>query len=443
MDSTPPQQIRPATRALAAIVFTDVVKFSARMQENEVKTLKLLRRDFDFMREQATKNQGSVLKTTGDGLLLYFTSAVQAVRCALKVQRYFAEQAKVLPEEDVLVHRVGIHLGDVFVTAKDVMGDGVNIASRIQAEAEPGGVCISQTVYDVVKNKLALKATNLGARDLKNISESMPVYRILLEAQALDSSEAPFSAAPAPGSAAPLPSSAAPMLPKLDAGTRRRLVIGGAVLVAILILTVATLTIVRRARPPAVAGQTTPPAAAGSAVVVSDETELAQEFAKRRELLLQSRAQYLDRYDFAGLVQAIKDQSGAEPGRGAQLLLRSLEQLTSLKEWLNVRLRQNYSRQQPLRVLELVGDKPKETGVFIGMDRRVYFVQGGAVRVSEWADLKPAMVGAIMVSALRDVPPRDASTLVPGALIFARLYDLPQMLEPLQELRRSRPLRKP
>src|SRR5580692_9059529 len=123
-------------RSLAAIVFTDVVSFSARMHADEVATLKLLERDFAEMRRLCAEHEGEVLKTTGDGLLLTFTSAVQAVACALAMQRQFAAEAKdQAPPGGALQHRIGIHLGDVLVQDKDVMGDGVNIASRLQAEA--------------------------------------------------------------------------------------------------------------------------------------------------------------------------------------------------------------------------------------------------------------------------------------------------------------------
>src|SRR6478736_2831354 len=181
----PPKSSGPGQRSLAAIVFTDTVSFSARMQADEVTTLRLLERDFEAIREICKQHNGSVLKTTGDGLLLYFSSAVQAVAGALAMQRAFAEKARTQPAEECLTHRVGIHLGDIFVNDQDVMGDGVNIAARLQAEAEPGGICISQTVYDVVRNKLELHVTRLGARELKNISQSIPIYKLLLEAQAM------------------------------------------------------------------------------------------------------------------------------------------------------------------------------------------------------------------------------------------------------------------
>ncbi len=170
-------------RTLAAIVFTDVVNYSGRMSMDEEHTLNLVQRDLSAMSRVCEQFDGKVLKWTGDGLLLYFTSAVQAVACALKIQQAIAATAHELPPEEVLQHRIGIHLGDVFVSATDVMGDGVNIAARLQAEAVPGGICISQVVYDVVKKRLALKASYLGPRELKHIHEPIPLYQIILDAQ--------------------------------------------------------------------------------------------------------------------------------------------------------------------------------------------------------------------------------------------------------------------
>ncbi|MBN1554871.1 MAG: adenylate/guanylate cyclase domain-containing protein [Phycisphaerae bacterium] len=171
-----------AKRTLAAIVFTDIVDYSAHMQKNEDKTLRLAKRDLDAIREICNQCEGRVLKFTGDGLLMYFESATQAVACAMRSQAHFAAVAKKVPPEEQLQHRIGIHLGDVFVSEDDVMGDGVNVAARLQAEAPPGGICVSQTVYDVVKNRLGVKVTYLGPRELKNIREAVPVYQILLDA---------------------------------------------------------------------------------------------------------------------------------------------------------------------------------------------------------------------------------------------------------------------
>lgn len=165
-------------RTLAAIMFTDVVSYSALMAAHEDYTLDLLRRDFQLINELCQRFEGRVLKTIGDSLLIYFASAVKGVACGQEIQSSLATLAANLAPEDVLTHRIGIHLGDVFFNGSDVMGDGVNVAARLQAEAQPGGICLSQTVYEVVKNPLALKATDLVQRKLKNLPESILVYHI-------------------------------------------------------------------------------------------------------------------------------------------------------------------------------------------------------------------------------------------------------------------------
>ncbi len=182
----PNDPVDKSRRTLAAIVFTDIVDFSARTQDNEEHTLSLARRDMAAIRKICELCDGRVLKNTGDGLLMYFESAVQAVACAMRAQAHLAHQVEKLPPEETLQHRVGIHLGDVFVSQDDVMGDGVNVAARLQSQAPPGGICISQTVYDVVKNRLRVQVTPLGPKELKNIKEAVPVYQILLQAAEAD-----------------------------------------------------------------------------------------------------------------------------------------------------------------------------------------------------------------------------------------------------------------
>ncbi|UBF26134.1 hypothetical protein K9N68_32190 [Kovacikia minuta CCNUW1] len=167
-------------RVLAAIVFTDAVNFSARMVADEERTLEVMQRDLRLMADLCQRFEGQVLKTTGDGLLMYFTSAVQAVESAIAIQGAIAQAATDLTPQDFLAHRIGIHLGDVFFSETDVMGSGVNIAARLQSKADPGGICISQTVYDVVKSQLELKATYLGPQELKNIRDPVPAYQILV-----------------------------------------------------------------------------------------------------------------------------------------------------------------------------------------------------------------------------------------------------------------------
>src|SRR5271155_5678931 len=173
----PPEALAAGQRVLAAIVFTDTVGFSKLMSKEEERTLRLVARDLDHMKAVCAAFGGQVLKSTGDGLLMLFTSAVQAVACALEIQRDFQKQNLELPRAERLRHRIGIHLGDVFQNGGDVMGDGVNIAARLQTEAVPGGICLSQTVYDVVNNRLPFYVNDLGARTLKNIGK-VTAYQI-------------------------------------------------------------------------------------------------------------------------------------------------------------------------------------------------------------------------------------------------------------------------
>ena len=167
-----------AERALAAIVLTDAVSFSARMSVDEEGTLALIQRDLDLIAEQCECFGGKVLKSTGDGLLMSFYSAVQAVLCSQEVQKQLTTLAEGLQPEDYLQHRIGIHLGDVLFSQDDVLGNGVNIAARLQTKSAPGGICISQTIYDVVKARLDINASFLGPLKLKNIQEPVTAYQI-------------------------------------------------------------------------------------------------------------------------------------------------------------------------------------------------------------------------------------------------------------------------
>jgi class 3 adenylate cyclase len=414
----------PSQRTLAAIVFTDVVSFSARMHTDEVGTLKLLQRDFAEMRRLCAEHEGEVLKTTGDGLLLTFTSAVQAVACALAMQRQFAAEAKDPAAGSLLQHRIGIHLGDVLVQDKDVMGDGVNIASRIQSEAEPGGICISQTVYDVVKNKLQMQVVSLGARDLKNIAQAMPVYRLLLEAQAIGSST---SAGPHPaGKSAP---------------KNRGLMIAIAAL-AVLVAAAAGFVIFGRKAPPPIPVPVTAaavPSPAPTAVPTpatptpTAPASLASDHAKaagqRKDTMEELHTLYLDKYDFAGLVLELRDK-GESPNAPVAIkrMLRSAEQLVRMKTWLDGAMLR-HTRQNPLLVHDLSGDATKDFSVYGSPDGRVVLVTGGAEAPKDWVDIKPPVFGAIVVSAIREGKENARATF--GAQAFARLYNLPLMTKAL------------
>jgi TolB-like protein/Tfp pilus assembly protein PilF len=174
-------------RRLAAILAADVVGYSRMMQADEAGTLAALKsRRAEILQPLVARYHGRVVKFMGDGVLVEFASAVDAVECAVALQRGMAEVNRGLADDRHIVLRVGINLGDVMVEGGDLYGDGVNIAARIEGIAEPGGILISGSAYDQVKNKIDIGFEDVGSRNLKNISETIRIYRPRLDRQAAD-----------------------------------------------------------------------------------------------------------------------------------------------------------------------------------------------------------------------------------------------------------------
>jgi TolB-like protein/class 3 adenylate cyclase len=168
-----------AQRRLAAIMSADVVGFSRLMEADEVGTLDALKkRRSEVLAPLIAKYHGRLVKVMGDGVLVEFTSAVNAAQCALDLQSDTAKANAPLPEAKRISLRIGVNLGDVIVEGGDIYGDGVNVAARLESLAEPGGVCVSGSVYDQVKRRLDAVFDDLGAKTLKNIAEPVHVYSI-------------------------------------------------------------------------------------------------------------------------------------------------------------------------------------------------------------------------------------------------------------------------
>src|SRR6516162_7726814 len=167
-------------RKLAAILVSDIVGFSRLAGADEDRILARLRTlRSDLIDPTIAVHHGRVVKRTGDGSIIEFRSVVDAVRCAIEVQSGLAERNSGLPLEKRIEYRVGIHLGDVVEEEDgDLMGDGVNIAARLEGVAKPGTICLSAQAYWQVKGRLDLKATDLGATRLKNIAEPIHVYSL-------------------------------------------------------------------------------------------------------------------------------------------------------------------------------------------------------------------------------------------------------------------------
>jgi adenylate cyclase len=193
-------------RRLTAILAADMVGYSRLMEADEAGTLARLRTHrLELIDPAIAKGKGRIIKTSGDGMLVDFPSVTEAVQCAVEVQRRMARRnADVLPARWIQF-RIGINLGDVIVEGDDIFGDGVNIAARLEALAEPGGICVSAAVRDQVGNRLELSFTDLGEQSVKNIARPIRAYRILLDSSESAAVE-PARPAPTAGSAAAKPS---------------------------------------------------------------------------------------------------------------------------------------------------------------------------------------------------------------------------------------------
>ncbi len=166
-------------RRLAAILAADVVGYSRLMEQDEAGMLVALKSLWkEVLQPLVARHQGRVFKVTGDGVLVEFGSAVDAVECAMELQRGMAAANGDLPEDRWIVLRIGINLGDVIVEGGDRYGEGVNIAARLEGVAEPGGIVVSGTTYDNVRNKVKATFVDLGAQLLKNIAEPVRVYQV-------------------------------------------------------------------------------------------------------------------------------------------------------------------------------------------------------------------------------------------------------------------------
>src|ERR1700681_383492 len=168
------------TRKLAAILAADLVGYSRLASADEDRTLARLRTlRSDLVDPTIAVHNGRVVKRTGDGALVEFRSVVDAVRCAIAVQNSMVERNAGLAPERRIEFRIGIHLGDVVEESDgDLMGDGVNIAARLEGTAEPGGICLSEDAYRQVRDRLKEEFVDLGDQTLKNIARPVRVYAI-------------------------------------------------------------------------------------------------------------------------------------------------------------------------------------------------------------------------------------------------------------------------
>ncbi|HXV25022.1 MAG TPA: adenylate/guanylate cyclase domain-containing protein [Alphaproteobacteria bacterium] len=176
MDFMPEERCK---RRLAAILAADVVGYSGLMEQDEAGTLAALKtRQKDVLEPLIARYEGRIFKLTGDGILAEFGSAVEAVECAIALQHDMATASAGPPGDLRIVLRIGVNLGDVIVEGSDLYGEGINIAARLEGIADPGGIALSGTTYEHVRNKIKASFEDLGVRPLKNIAEPVRVYRV-------------------------------------------------------------------------------------------------------------------------------------------------------------------------------------------------------------------------------------------------------------------------
>jgi adenylate cyclase len=168
----------PPVRRLTAILAADVVGYSRLMGQDEAGTARALREHRVAADPLVAEHHGRIVKRTGDGVLIEFASVVGAVECALELQKLAAERNADLPADRRMEWRIGVHLGDVLVEGDDILGDGVNIAARLEGIAEPGGICISEDAFRQVRGKVEVEFADGGEQTLKNIVRPLRVYRI-------------------------------------------------------------------------------------------------------------------------------------------------------------------------------------------------------------------------------------------------------------------------
>ena len=179
-------------RRLAAILAADMVGYSRLMEADETGTLARLRTHrLELIDPAIAKNKGRIIKTTGDGMLVEFQSVTEAVQCAVEVQERMARRNADVAPARWIQFRIGINLGDVIVDGDDILGDGVNVAARLETLAAPGGICVSAAVRDQVGTRLDLAFTDLGEQAVKNIARPIHAYAIVLDGSAPATTPAP------------------------------------------------------------------------------------------------------------------------------------------------------------------------------------------------------------------------------------------------------------
>ncbi|MCB0824964.1 MAG: adenylate/guanylate cyclase domain-containing protein [Armatimonadetes bacterium] len=364
-------------RRLAAILFTDAVGFSALANTNEPQALQWIEQDIAAMKSCSQEAGGQVIKNTGDGLLMVFASAVDAVSCGLRIQGLMSGR------DEGLEHRIGIHTGDVVLNDGDVVGDGVNVSARLMGLAGPGQLYCSRAVVDLVQGKVPFESKNLGKKSLKNITDPVQVYSIWSSDLVAARPKKPIAWA--------------------------QLLMIGFILVAVLLMWQLkwTRSEVQEARKEAETAVATPTSwrdnLSPDQQVEAQEATARFEFEKVLRLMAVSEPVNEEQYD-------------ATFARFSNLLL--------LKDWL-IDILKSRSKEMPLIA----------SGQFAGEDydleawmegEELMVLQDGSESAQKISDVPPWMFRALALSAVDEIEEMGEYSLIAGWIIdFSAQYDLP------------------
>lgn len=383
MDEAPEQSAETIreNRILAAIVFTDAVAFSKLANRDEKAAFAILSRDFDLMTGICRAHGGRVLNTMGDGMMMCFSSAVEAMQSALKIQQALHAQSQTLPSVSILQHRIGVHLGDIIIDGDNVFGDGVNVAARLQAECKPGAICYSRMVADVIKNKVQIRGRFLGPRHLKNIAEPVAIYEAPSLSEYVTEAD-PFDEPPGVADADGASGSRAIML-----------VVGSVAILALVIFAVfqlgkpKTAAVETRSPQPRHSSSPTPETTASPAPSASPNYVAELEPLKRR-------------YDFAAMAPILEKapQASAEAER--------VRQLIQMRAWLEGELRSTTAS----RAIQT----DAATKVYQGT-RGIVIEAANGINETPFEALPSATVESILAATLAapptgQAPPNESST---------------------------------
>lgn len=418
-------------RTLASIMFTDVVGFSKLTAINEERTMRALHRDFDLMFRSVASHNGEVLNTMGDGMMVYFPSAVQCMQCALEIQQTMHALKQSNPPDGILSHRIGLNIGDIHLNGRNTMGDGVNQAARIQSMAKPDSIKMSAEFHKLVKDKVKMDARYVPGQMAKNIPAPIPTYEVpaIDEQLKIQAAEALFTP----------PTQA-------DGGataTGRRAILLLLLTIALIAIAMIPVYILTSAKASAKDGGIQVPKGSGlkqaqqnwrdrmkknetsDANAPSEANTPAPSETAKFALTMDELAQIekdRDAYNFAAVVSLLKAHPGIESPEG-QALLKKYEDLVNLKIWLDSEVAAT-TAQKPLSFTS----EGQQASIYTSAGSIIIATNGQESPPKGLWELKPASIKGIAESAVALPPTGTAApaTAITWIATFVEIFRLTQ-----------------